>query len=116
MTPNSAGPLLVGMGNPLLDISSNVGEDVFDKYGVLPGNAILAEEKHQPLYAELVDKYEVDYIAGGATQNSIRVAQWMLGDSMPGASAYIGCISRRRLGVSEKRGRGRRRQMLVHGV
>ena len=94
MTPNSAGPLLVGMGNPLLDISSNVGEDVFDKYGVLPGNAILAEEKHQPLYAELVDKYEVDYIAGGATQNSIRVAQWMLGDSMPGASAYIGCIGK----------------------
>lgn len=82
------------MGNPLLDISANVGQDVFDKYGVLPGNAILAEEKHQPLYGELIEKFKVDYIAGGATQNSIRVAQWMLGDTLPGASAYIGCIGK----------------------
>jgi hypothetical protein len=27
---------------------------------------------------ELEEKYKVEYIAGGATQNSIRVAQWML--------------------------------------
>ena len=86
----SSGPVLLGMGNPLLDISANVGQDVFDKYGVLAGNAILAEDKHQPLYTELVESYEVDYIAGGATQNSIRVAQWMIGDAMPGASAYVG--------------------------
>ena len=90
----SSGPVLLGMGNPLLDISANVGQDVFDKYGVLAGNAILAEDKHQPLYTELVESYEVDYIAGGATQNSIRVAQWMIGDAMPGASAYVGCIGR----------------------
>merc|ERR1719503_9361 len=32
----------------------------------------------------------VQYIAGGATQNSIRVAQWMLQES--GATAYMGCV------------------------
>merc|ERR1719163_2508277 len=32
----------------------------------------------------------VQYIAGGATQNSIRVAQWML--QTPGSTAYMGCI------------------------
>merc|ERR1719335_828602 len=32
----------------------------------------------------------VKYIAGGATQNSIRVAQWML--QAPGATAYMGCV------------------------
>jgi len=32
----------------------------------------------------------VKYIAGGATQNSIRVAQWMLQE--PGMTAYMGCI------------------------
>ena len=32
----------------------------------------------------------MDYIAGGATQNSIRVAQWMLG--VPGATSYFGCV------------------------
>jgi adenosine kinase len=39
---------------------------------------------------ELAAMPNVDYIAGGATQNSIRVAQWML--QMPGASSYMGCI------------------------
>jgi adenosine kinase len=53
-------------------------------------NAILAEEKHIPLYQELVDSFEVKYIAGGATQNSIRVAQWVLGDA--GATSYMGAI------------------------
>jgi adenosine kinase len=31
-----------------------------------------------PALQELEEKYAVEYIAGGATQNSIRVAQWML--------------------------------------
>jgi len=39
---------------------------------------ILAEEKHVPMYKELAAMSEVEYIAGGATQNSIRIAQWML--------------------------------------
>merc|ERR1712176_1210534 len=34
----------------------------------------------------------VQYIAGGATQNSIRVAQWML--QQPGATAYMGCVGK----------------------
>ncbi len=53
-------------------------------------NAILAEPQHLPLYKELVDNYAVTYIAGGATQNTIRVAQWMSG--VPGFTAYIGAI------------------------
>merc|ERR1719230_528306 len=32
----------------------------------------------------------VQYIAGGATQNTIRVAQWMLQEA--GATAYMGCV------------------------
>jgi adenosine kinase len=34
----------------------------------------------------------VQFIAGGATQNSIRVAQWML--QAPGSTAYMGCIGK----------------------
>ena len=41
-------------------------------------------------YEELVEKYNVTYIAGGATQNSIRVAKWMLQDK--GRAAYIGAV------------------------
>jgi len=66
---------VVGLGNPLLDISANVDEDFLSKYDLKPNNAILAEEKHKPLYDEMVKKYKVDYIPGGATQNTLRVAQ-----------------------------------------
>merc|ERR1719265_2842025 len=34
----------------------------------------------------------VEYIPGGATQNSIRVAQWMLQEA--GATAYMGCVGK----------------------
>ena len=47
----------MGMGNPLLDISAEVGQDVLDKYDVKLDSAILAEEKHLPVYKELVEKY-----------------------------------------------------------
>lgn len=56
------------------------------------GNQILAEESHLPLYKEMEEKYQVEYIAGGATQNSIRVAQWML--QVPGATTYMGSVGK----------------------
>lgn len=83
----------MGMGNPLLDISAEVEQDILDKYDVKMDNAILAEEKHVPIYDELVKSYSPQYIAGGATQNSIRVAQWiMTANGKPGESAYMGCV------------------------
>lgn len=82
--------VILGMGNPLLDISAAVSEDVLTKYDLEANNAILAEEKHAPLYTELAALDNVTYVAGGATQNSIRVAHWMLQTS--GATSYIGAI------------------------
>lgn len=34
----------------------------------------------------------VEYIPGGATQNSIRIAQWML--QVAGATSYMGCVGK----------------------
>lgn len=92
--------LLMGMGNPLLDISANVPQEVLDKYEVQLDSAILAEEKHQPVYQELVDSFNPQFIAGGATQNSIRVAQWMMSAANDEATnvnynnqtAFMGCV------------------------
>lgn len=81
----------MGMGNPLLDISATVGQDVLDKYGVKLDSAILAEKEHMPVYDDLKDNYDPQFIAGGATQNSIRVAQWML--KKKGQAAFMGCVS-----------------------
>jgi len=61
------------------------------------GDAALAEDKHLPLYTELVEKYDVKYIAGGATQNSIRVAQWRT--ATPGATSFVGCVGKDAFGA-----------------
>jgi len=87
---------LLGIGNPLLDISASVGEEVLTKYDLKAGNACLAEPKHLPLYKELVENHKVDYIAGGAAQNSIRAAQWM--SQTPGVTGYIGCVGKDEFG------------------
>ncbi|KAB1199635.1 Adenosine kinase 2 [Morella rubra] len=93
--------ILLGMGNPLLDISAVVDEQFLEKYDIKLNNAILAEDKHLPMYDEMATKYNVEYIAGGATQNSIRVAQWML--QIPGATSYIGAIGKDKFGEEMKK-------------
>ncbi|XVF76398.1 hypothetical protein PTKIN_Ptkin13bG0263400 [Pterospermum kingtungense] len=93
--------VLLGMGNPLLDISAVVDEDFLKKYDIKLNNAILAEEKHLTMYEEMASNPNVEYIAGGATQNSIKVAQWML--QIPGATSYIGCIGKDKFGEEMKK-------------
>ncbi|KAA6425329.1 MAG: adenosine kinase [Trebouxia sp. A1-2] len=130
---------ILGMGNPLLDVSAVIDHSFLDKYGVsaqtqcvgLPkldkNNQILAEDKHQPMYKvgqssfrhhtsltwhssillscgiylhnrvtwrlqEMAGLPGVEYIPGGATQNSIRIAQWML--QVAGATSYMGCVGK----------------------
>ena len=66
-----ASPIILGMGNPLLDISATVTPAMLEKYGLKANDAILYEK--EDLYDELLKDYKVDYIAGGATQNSFLV-------------------------------------------
>ncbi|KAJ6767826.1 ADENOSINE KINASE 2-LIKE ISOFORM X1 [Salix koriyanagi] len=89
------------MGNPLLDISAVVDDSFLQKYDIKLNNAILAEDKHLPMYNEMASKYTVEFIAGGATQNSIKVAQWML--QIPGATSYMGCIGKDKFGEEMKK-------------
>ncbi|KAG2334668.1 hypothetical protein Bca4012_000133 [Brassica carinata] len=98
---NNYDGILLGMGNPLLDISAVVDEAFLTKYDVKLNNAILAEEKHLPMYDEMSSKFNVEYIAGGATQNSIKVAQWML--QIPGATSYMGSIGKDKYGEAMKK-------------
>lgn len=83
---------IVGLGNPLLDICANVDQSVLTKYDLKLDNAILAESKHNDLYKELMELKGMELVAGGATQNSIRVAQWML--QKKEATCFVGCIGK----------------------
>lgn len=82
---------IFGLGNPLLDISVVAPQELMDKYALTCPNAILAEEKHMPLYKEITAApFTPEYVAGGSAQNTLRVAQWML--KTPGSTAYAGCV------------------------
>lgn len=89
------------IGNPLLDISANVDGEFLKKYELTLNNAILAEEKHMPIYEEIV-KGKVDYIAGGAALNTARVSQWMFKEKKNN-TVYVGCIGKDEAGAILKK-------------
>uniref|UniRef100_A0A3P8VKI5 Adenosine kinase n=1 Tax=Cynoglossus semilaevis TaxID=244447 RepID=A0A3P8VKI5_CYNSE len=88
---------LFGMGNPLLDISAVVDKDFLDKFGLKPNDQILAEDKHKPLFEEIIKRNNVEYHAGGSTQNSVKIAQWMIQEPHKVAT-FFGCIGTDRFG------------------
>uniref|UniRef100_A0A3Q3KRL7 Adenosine kinase n=1 Tax=Monopterus albus TaxID=43700 RepID=A0A3Q3KRL7_MONAL len=82
---------LFGMGNPLLDISAVVDKDFLDKFGLKSNDQILAEDKHKALFEEIVKRNKVEYHAGGSTQNSVKIAQWMI-QKPHKVATFFGCI------------------------
>ena len=61
------GYLILGMENPLLDISANVDEAFLAKYSLKANDAILAEESHKQIFTDL-EKCKVQHIAGGTVR------------------------------------------------
>ncbi|GFN81985.1 adenosine kinase [Plakobranchus ocellatus] len=71
--------VLLGYGNPLLDISVQATKDFLNKY------------------AEMSEQFkDVDYVPGGAALNATRVAQWLL--QSPEATSFFGCIGHDKFG------------------
>lgn len=72
--------LLIPADNPrfLLDIQAFGNEALLEKYGLKANDAILAEDKHQGIFEDLLNNYDAKLIAGGAAQNTARGAQYML--------------------------------------
>ncbi|XP_031699239.1 adenosine kinase-like isoform X2 [Anarrhichthys ocellatus] len=89
--PTPSENTLFGMGNPLLDISAVVDKDFLNKFGLKLNDQILAEDKHKALFEEIVKRSKVEYHAGGSTQNSVKIAQWMIQEPQKVAT-FFGCI------------------------
>lgn len=81
---------LLCLGNPLLDIQVKGDQALLDKYSLNANDAILAEEKHMPIYDEIT-KLNPRYVAGGAAQNAARGAQYCL---PPNSTVYVGCVGK----------------------
>ncbi|XP_060559716.1 uncharacterized protein LOC132719811 isoform X2 [Ruditapes philippinarum] len=85
--------VLLGYGNPLLDIQVVGTAEFLKKYDLEANNAILAEDKHKPMYDDMTKSFtDVQYVPGGATLNSIKVAQWLI--EKPNATTFFGCVNK----------------------
>lgn len=69
---------LVALGNPLLDLQVDVTAEYLAKYDLKDNDAILAEDKHLPIYDEIINDASLKLVAGGAAQNTARAAQYIL--------------------------------------
>ncbi|KAH8288860.1 hypothetical protein KR054_010815, partial [Drosophila jambulina] len=89
--------IIIGFGNPLLDITCIVEDNVIlEKFGLTPNTAIIAEEKHDTLFDELMNMENVVYSAGGACQNTMRIFQWIV--QTPGRGIFTGAVGNDKLG------------------
>ena len=64
--------VLLGLGNPLLDITINTDESFLKKYNLLANNAIEADPSHQALFDEIVQDHNPIYLAGEGPAYGIR--------------------------------------------
>lgn len=82
---------LVCLGNPLLDLQVDVSAEYLEKYSLKADDAILVEEKHMPIYDEVLQMPGLKLVAGGAAQNTARGAQYILpADSV----VYFGLVGK----------------------
>ena len=86
MTPSSR-DFFITNDSFTADIQAVGDQALLDKYGLKANDAILAEEKHIPLYEDLLNNFDAKLIAGGAAQNSARGAQYILS---PNSVVYLG--------------------------
>ena len=79
----------MGLGHPLLDIMSHVDDLYLEKYSVPLGSCNLAEKKQLPIFEDLSQRRDVEFVPGGAAMNAIRVAKWMSSET---TVRYIGAL------------------------
>lgn len=80
---------LLCLENPLLDIQVNGSKELLEKYGLKDNDAVLAEDKHNGIYDEIIKNNQPKFLAGGSAQNTARGAQYMLS---PNSTVFIGCV------------------------
>ena len=69
---------MIGIGNPIIDITADIDKESLQKYGLLWGQTIFANEKNIGYFDELEKRPEVTYTPGGSIQSTMRVASWCL--------------------------------------
>ena len=80
---------LLGICNPLLDLTVTGPAEFLEKYNLKKNDAILADEAHKDLAQDLANSFPVKFSPGGFGQNTTRIAQKFLPSQ---SRAFVGCI------------------------
>ncbi len=65
---------ILGLGNPIIDISATADSESIHKFGVEWGRTVFASQENIGFYDYLENQSDVTYIPGGSITNTIRVA------------------------------------------
>lgn len=65
---------VLGLGNPIVDISGNTNEETLKKYGLEFGRTVFKNDENVGFYDVIEAQSDVMYIPGGSVTNSIRIA------------------------------------------
>lgn len=69
---------LIAIGNPIVDISAEITQEILSKYNLSFGQTVFANESNIGFYQELENMPQVTFIPGGSIQNTLRVTAWCL--------------------------------------
>jgi adenosine kinase len=72
---------LIGIGNPIIDISAEISAETIKKFNLKWGDSFCYNDQDDDctgFFSELEKEEKVTHIPGGSIQNSLRVASWCL--------------------------------------
>ncbi len=64
---------ILGIGNPIIDISGTVTEETMKKYNLEFGKTVFCNDGNVGFYSDLEAQPDVDFVPGGSVTNSIRI-------------------------------------------
>ena len=69
---------LIAIGNPIVDILAEIEKSSIQKYRLVWGQTIFADQSNIGFFNELESKPQVTYVPGGSIQNTLRTCSWCL--------------------------------------
>jgi adenosine kinase len=70
---NTSPKYILGIGNPIIDISATVTEETIKKFNLDWGKTVFANDSNVGFFDELESQSDVTYIPGGSVTNSLRI-------------------------------------------
>ncbi|XP_074595188.1 uncharacterized protein LOC141850453 [Brevipalpus obovatus] len=69
--------LILGLGNPIMDLVSVVDDDFLNQWHLQLNVLNRGGPLQEGIEHDLLANYQVEYIAGGSVQNTLRIIQWI---------------------------------------